>query len=340
MKKLLVVCLLVALVSSVALAQNGNGSGQDNSPQNGVTNSGSDNGQGNGGVNNGQHNGGDPGNGGGGGNGGNGGQGGNGGSSQSNSSSSAVSGSSSSSSSNSVAVSGSSSTSGSSATGGSANATGGNATGGSSTSTVSNSGNSSATGGQGGTSSSVAKGGSVSNSGNSSSNSGGNTLSSTYNQVHQAPAVFAPNSYPTAPCRVAASGGASWLTGGVSIGGSKMDNECDKRETARSFALLGQRDAACKILLRTKAAKDAGLTPTDCVPPIQAAVIEAPKPEPVQVTVQAPVIPAPQVTVLPAPVVVQQAAPVPAATKPIFAVKRVKKPQAVCKQWDVAASAK
>jgi hypothetical protein len=137
---------------------------------------------------------------------------------------------------------------------------------------VTNSGNSDnrntntnvANGGQGGQG---GKGGSASSFSGSSSNSGGNKTVVNANQYepHQAPAVSAPMAYPSAPCRVSGSAGASWLTGGVSLGTSKMDNECDKRETARSFKELGLGVEACQILMTTKAAKKAGLkTPAVC----------------------------------------------------------------------------
>lgn len=48
-----------------------------------------------------------------------------------------------------------------------------------------------------------------------------------------------PNSYPTAPCRVAVSAGFSLPGGALSGGGSIEDKECTLRETARSFSELG-----------------------------------------------------------------------------------------------------
>jgi hypothetical protein len=73
----------------------------------------------------------------------------------------------------------------------------------------------------------------------------------------QAPAAVAPDAFPSAPCRVGFGGAASAPIGGLSIGGSKLDEECDKRETARAFAHLGFKEAALKILCTTKAAKKA-----------------------------------------------------------------------------------
>lgn len=73
----------------------------------------------------------------------------------------------------------------------------------------------------------------------------------------QAPFALAPDVYPSAPCRVGWGGAASAPIGGLSVGGSKLDDECDKRETARAFSNLGFREAALKILCTTKAARKA-----------------------------------------------------------------------------------
>lgn len=85
-----------------------------------------------------------------------------------------------------------------------------------------------------------------------------------YQQVRQAPGAYAPDALPSAPCRVGGSAGASSPFGAVSIGGSKLDEQCDLRETARAFALIGNRMAAARILCNTKAAKLAQLTYQEC----------------------------------------------------------------------------
>jgi hypothetical protein len=124
---------------------------------------------------------------------------------------------------------------------------------------------------QGQAQSQVATGGNAQQSQSATANNAGNVQSSdtsvntTYKQVRQAPMAYAPDAYPSAPCRVSGSAGVSSPVGGVSLGGSKMDNECDKRETARAFALLGNQEAAAKILCETKAAKAAHLTMDDCL---------------------------------------------------------------------------
>lgn len=201
----------------------------------------------------------------------------------------------------------------------------------SSDASIKNSGNSSSTAvGVGGNA--YASGGSVKNSGNSSNKntnvnvaeggsaeqsqgqdqSQGMSLTQTYQQVRQAPTAIAPDAYPSAPCRVSGSIGASAPIGGISLGGSKMDHECDKRETARSFALIGNRTAAYKILCTTKAAKEAKLTPAEC------SALESPQAQvsPIQMTVPVPSVSVtpPSVTVNPTPVTVHPVSPEPFGT--------------------------
>jgi hypothetical protein len=157
---------------------------------------------------------------------------------------------------------------------------GGNATGGSAT--LSNAGNSYSSnvnnnttqGGAGGAGGAGGQGGAGGNStaqgGAGGSSQANNSLAGTisnnqvYQQVRQAPAAYAPDALPSAPCRVSGSAGASSPFGGVSIGGSKLDTECDRRETARAFALLGNKLAAARILCNSKAAKEAQLTFQEC----------------------------------------------------------------------------
>jgi hypothetical protein len=52
---------------------------------------------------------------------------------------------------------------------------------------------------------------------------------------------------------------------GISGGAGKVDKGCDDRETARSFALLGNREAAAIILCNTPASKRAHLTLEQCM---------------------------------------------------------------------------
>jgi hypothetical protein len=237
MKSFVIAALVLALCSTAgAQGKHGKGSGQDNSSGNGVTNSGTDNGQGNGGVNNGNQGGnGGSSNGGNGGVGGAGGQGGN-----------------------------SSSTSTSTATGGTAIANGGS---------VKDSGNSSNTnvnvaeGGKGGSANQKQgqQQGQIqgqSQFSTSSATNGGQSNTQITQQVRQAPMAYAPEAYPTAPCRVSGSAGVSAPIGGVSFGGSKEDKQCSARELARSFHMIGEDGAALQVLCSTKAAKEA--KPTVC----------------------------------------------------------------------------
>jgi hypothetical protein len=124
----------------------------------------------------------------------------------------------------------SASTSTSSATGGNASATGGNAS-----------------------ASQTATGGNASNGPQS------NQQVSNYDTPRQAPPATAPEALSTASCRIAGSVGASSPFGGVALGGSKMDNECNIRETAFAFSLIGDKEAAHALLCTTKAAKAAKL---------------------------------------------------------------------------------
>jgi hypothetical protein len=89
-----------------------------------------------------------------------------------------------------------------------------------------------------------------------------------------------------------------------------MDNECDLRETARAFSLIGNRVAAAKILCQTKAAKKAHLSETDCQA-LETAQSEPPAPSPVQIVMPSNQ-PAPPIAALPA-VSAPTAAPVPAS---------------------------
>jgi hypothetical protein len=109
-----------------------------------------------------------------------------------------------------------------------------------------------------------------------------NTQTTVYKQVQQAPFAYSPDAIPSAPCRVGGSAGVSAPIGGVSLGGSKLDTECDLRETARAFSLIGNRAAAAKILCQTKAAKKAHLTDADCQV-LEAGQAEPPAPSPVQI---------------------------------------------------------
>jgi hypothetical protein len=77
---------------------------------------------------------------------------------------------------------------------------------------------------------------------------------------------------------------------GGSFGGNKIDEGCDARETARAFALLGSRVAACKVMINTKQSKKAGVTMDDCLHVVvtPAPVVQVTQPQPIVVV---PVVP-------------------------------------------------
>jgi hypothetical protein len=64
---------------------------------------------------------------------------------------------------------------------------------------------------------------------------------------------------------------------GTSLSGGKIDEGCDIRETARSYALLGSRLAACKLLLTNKRSQKAGVTLDDCMREPVSAILDAPR---------------------------------------------------------------
>jgi hypothetical protein len=104
---------------------------------------------------------------------------------------------------------------------------------------------------------------------------------------------------------------------GGSFGGGKIDDGCDDRELARSFA-GPQTLASCKILVATKKAKKAGVTLADCLKPIA--------PEPVVQVIPAPVVEVVVLREVPALPVVALAPPEP----PVVAKKRVVRKRKPC----------
>lgn len=99
----------------------------------------------------------------------------------------------------------------------------------------------------------TSQGGSVSNVGNS-----------VTNIPRQAPPAYAPTVLPT-NCLGSLSAGASAPIGGLSIGGTKRDRNCESIVLANMFAQLRNFTAAAKVLCSTDAAKKAKLTLEDCL---------------------------------------------------------------------------
>jgi hypothetical protein len=62
------------------------------------------------------------------------------------------------------------------------------------------------------------------------------------------PSVFNGNIYPTAPCMGSTTVGGSGVGFGIGIGTSWKDDECGKRETARSFNSMGLKEDALAVL--------------------------------------------------------------------------------------------
>lgn len=104
--------------------------------------------------------------------------------------------------------------------------------------------------------------------GNATAQGGGNGSNNT-TVTTEAPKIpvssaFA-TAYPTSPCIKGYGAGVQTMAAGVSLSGGKVDENCAALETARSYALIGSKLAACKIITSTKASKKAGVTLADCM---------------------------------------------------------------------------
>ena len=153
---------------------------------------------------------------------------------------------------------------------------------------MTNSGNSSNTnsntaqggqGGQGGTASQTQSNASTNNNASSAANNGNNSNNSVTNIA--APKIpvstaYAPELLPTAPCLKGVSGGAQTAPLGISFGANKVDEGCDERQDALTFAAMGSRVAACKIMIANKRSRKAGVTLEDCLGVVPVAVVTVP----------------------------------------------------------------
>ena len=221
------------------------------------------------------------------------------------------------------------------------------------TSSSSSSSNSSATGGNSSSTSSATGGNSSSNQtqkqGQTQSNSSTNNNQSTGGSVSdvgnsqttvEAPKIpvntaEAPPVFSTANCFKGFSAAGQTAVAGLSFGGGGIDKNCAAERIAQDYFAMGNRLAACKVIITTKASKDAHVTLQDClnVPERRAVVVAPPvipSPSPISVTVNVP--PAPAAQILPilheTMTVTATAAQVRAAQRPIV---RKKKPVAhVC----------
>ena len=147
-----------------------------------------------------------------------------------------------------------------------------------------------ATGGNANSSSNATGGNAIGN--------GDNANNTTVNEAKiPVASAYAPTAFPSAPCVKSYGGGAQTMAFGASFGAGKIDPGCDERETARAFALLGSKLAACKVMIQGKEAKKAGITLEDCLGPklVPVQVISA---VPVQVAPAQIIVPAPSVTII------------------------------------------
>jgi len=109
--------------------------------------------------------------------------------------------------------------------------------------------------------------------------SGGNVLSSTYNQVKQAPMAWSPNmamSYSSDNCNNSATFGMSAGFGAFSGGAPINDDDCTRRRDATLWANLGQMRVACERMLMDEdnaaAMQKAGLTCASITQPVSTPV--------------------------------------------------------------------
>ena len=113
----------------------------------------------------------------------------------------------------------------------------------------------------------------------------------------EAPPVFS-----TANCFKGFSAGGQTAVAGLSFGGGGIDKNCAAERIAQDYFAMGNRLAACKVIITTKASKAAGVTLSDCLnvperalrtvmvaPPVN------PSQSPISVTVNVPTSPPAQI---------------------------------------------
>lgn len=76
-------------------------------------------------------------------------------------------------------------------------------------------------------------------------------------RIENTPNAIAPNIYPSANCHGSSSAGGGIPGFGISIGTSWQDEDCQHRETARSFFQMGMKADAVAVLCASPFAKDA-----------------------------------------------------------------------------------
>ena len=159
------------------------------------------------------------------------------------------------------------------------------------------------------TNSNQSAGGSVSNVGNSVTNVAAPDI-----PVNSA---YAPPVFSSVNCFKGVSAGAQLGVVGGSFGGGGIDKNCAAERVAQDYFAMGNRLAACKVEITTKASKAAGVTLQDCLQheipyrPVPVPPVAAPAPS---ITVNVPTPPAPQIIVIEPPITV---VPTPAQRKSI-----------------------
>lgn len=119
-------------------------------------------------------------------------------------------------------------------------------------------------------------------------------------KIPVAPA-YAPPVFSSANCFKGFSGGIQTAVIGGSFGGGGIDKNCAALATSQNLYAMGSRKAACKVIITTKAAKDAGVTLEDCLADQPRPIIVVPPPiaQPApSITVNVPPAPAAQLIYL------------------------------------------
>lgn len=126
--------------------------------------------------------------------------------------------------------------------------------------------------------------------------------------------AYAPPVFSTTNCFKGYSAGAQTAVIGGSFGGGGIDKNCAALSAAQNLYAMGSRLAACKVIITTKAAKDAGVTMDDCMqdfrqlpvalPPAMNPQSAAEPVQPVEVNVYFPAQIVAPVVVTPKPIVV------------------------------------
>lgn len=155
---------------------------------------------------------------------------------------------------------------------------------------------------------------SASNQANGNGSNSNNTTNNIAAPKIPVPTAYAPATIPTSPCFKGFGGGAQMAQAGISFGGGKVDPNCAILETARSFDMVNERLAACKVKISNKYAKKAGVTLEDCM---HVEMTEAPPVAEVSAPILPPVAAAPLTVTVPVTIVNPAPAPVKVIESPV-----------------------